>query len=130
MIKYFFSLLLWGTIVLVYVYAAGHHPGFDDIQASTSKEDKIFDIIIENGILGVILLGLSAYIWQQGKQNRTDRENYMIRIFDIIEKSNAATADLSVEVKEMHAEFREKFADHGARLQNIERDVDRTRGLA
>ena len=36
----------------------------------------------------------------------------------------ANTQQLTAEVREMHAEFREKLADHSARLGNIEREVE------
>ena len=36
----------------------------------------------------------------------------------------ADSEELATEVKEMHSEFRERLADHSARLQNIEREVE------
>ena len=96
-------------------------------QAQTSSTDFISkgtEILFSQGLSGVFIALLTYILYVTNKQATKERSEHMESVKELWKDNMASTSELATEVKEMHSEFRERLADHSARLQNIEREVE------
>ena len=92
--------------------------------SSTDFLTKGLEILFSQGLSGVFIALLTYILYITNKQATKERSEHMESVKELWKDNMASTSELATEVKEMHSEFRERLADHSARLQNIEREVE------
>ena len=84
-------------------------------------------ILFSNGLSGVMIALLTYILFVSNKQAQKERSEHMESVRELWKDNMKTTGNLASEVKEMHGEFKSILSDHSARLQNIEREIDKER---